>query len=189
MNLRRRKSKTANAPFEIPTYFDPFYLHDSSLTNNSFSGSAAKVVASFEDILEQKIAAIAALGVTFTSSALETNRTWPFVTINKFQQRSASARTLSRSYKFVLVPIVTDENRLDWEEYSVVNSGWLAEGREYQAENDPGTSRNRILALQDGDSVAEHDVVSFTQGESRIADKIFILDEAFSFVADPGVRI
>jgi hypothetical protein len=139
--------------------------------------------------LEQKIAAIAALGVTFTLSALETNRTWPFVTISKFQQRSASARTLSGSYSFGLVPIVSDENRLDWEEYSVANSGWLAEGRQYQAEKELGTSRNRMLALQDGDSAAEDDVVSFTQGESSIADKIFILGEAFSFVADPGVRI
>jgi hypothetical protein len=77
---------------------------------------------------------------------------------------------------------------LDWEEYSVANSGWMAEGREYQAQIDVGTSRNRMLALQDGDSVAEDDVVSFTPGESSIADKIFILDEAFSLVADPGVR-
>jgi hypothetical protein len=133
--------------------------------------------------LEQKIAAIAALGVTFTLSALETNRTWPFVTMNKFQQRSASARTLSGSYSFGLVPIVTDENRLDWEAYSVANRGWLEEGLEYQAERGLGTSSNRMLALQDVE-----DVVSFTQGESSIADKIFTFNETFSVLPDPGVR-
>jgi hypothetical protein len=139
--------------------------------------------------LEQKVAAIAAHGITIALSALETNRTWPFVTISKFQERSASARTLSGSYHFDFVPIVTDEDRLDWEEYSVANRGWLEEGREYQTEKGLGTSWKRLLALQEGDSVAEDDVVTFTQGKSSIADKIFTLDETSAVVADPGVRV
>ncbi len=138
--------------------------------------------------MEQKIAAIAAHGITIALSALETNRTWPFVTISKFQERYASARTLSGSYHFDFVPIVTDENRLDWEEYSVANRGWLEEGREYQADKGLGTSWNRLLELREGDAVTGDDDVRFTPGESSIADKIFTLDETYSVVLDPGVR-
>jgi len=100
-----------------------------------FSGSALRVVKSFEDILQQRIAAIAALGVTITASALETNSTWPFVTVNRFQERSASVRSLSGALFLTLAPIVTDENRAAWEEYAVNNSHWLPEAREYQTKN------------------------------------------------------
>jgi hypothetical protein len=104
----------------------------------SFYGLASRVIQSFEDILEQKIAAIAAFGVTITASAIANNNTWPFVTIDQFQQRSASSRSLSGSYLLQLVPIITDETRLAWEEYSRTNQAWLHEARVYQAEKGIG---------------------------------------------------
>jgi hypothetical protein len=105
----------------------------------SFLGSAATVIASFEGILEEKIAAIAAFGVTITANAVANNSTWPFVTIDQFQQRSASSLSLSGCMFLELAPIVTDENRFAWEEYSVANTWWLTEGRTYQAEKGLGT--------------------------------------------------
>jgi class 3 adenylate cyclase len=88
--------------------------------------------------LQQKIAAIAALGVTFTAFAQHDNLTWPFVTMNDFQQRSASTRSLSGSYYLELIPIVSEEDRGDWESYSLANKGWLDEGRTFQANNEKG---------------------------------------------------
>ena len=127
----------------------------------SFLGSAATVVASFEGILEEKIAAIAAFGVTITANAVANNSTWPFVTIDQFQQRSASSMSLSGCMFLILTPMVTDENRLAWEEYSVANTGWLAEGYEYQAEKglgamvggDPSTIHEQIVTLDESGSV------------------------------------
>ena len=164
-----------------------------------FDGSANKVLVSFQAILEQKIAAIASLGVTFTAYAQSHNETtWPFITLNDFQQRAASARSLSSAYFLELLPIVTDENREAWEHYSVANKGWLSEGRRHQERHDLGAvpshsdegaggqRRHRNLNLNEGQSVTGEVVLSFTEGESSISDKIFSFDENFATVSDPG---
>ena len=36
------------------------------------------------------------------------------------------------------IPIITDDTREAWEEYSVANIGWLTDAREYQAEKGLG---------------------------------------------------
>lgn len=144
------------------------------------------MISNFQDILKQKIAAIAALGVTFTAFAKHENRTWPFVTMNDFQQRSASTRSLSGSYFFELLPIVSDAQREEWEEYSVAQKAWLSEGREYQAQNSLGTPTRRNLQLEDGDGVTGDVVLTFTKGDSSISDKIFTFDENWGVVSDPG---
>ena len=138
----------------------------------SFLGSAATIVASFEGILEEKIAAIAAFGVTMTASAIATNSTWPFVTIDQFQQRSASSGALSGCLYLQITPIVTDDNRFAWEEYSVANAGWLTEGREYQDEK--GLSVDYSL----GNSVG-----------ALISRNIISMDESGAAMVDQGVCI
>ena len=80
-----------------------------------------------------KIAAVAALGVTVTASAVVSNSTWPFVTVDLFQQRAASSRSLSGAYYLQLIPIITNDTRLAWEEYSVANKGWMTDARAFQA--------------------------------------------------------
>ncbi len=117
---------------ETSSRADIFLLH------LSFEGSASRVVQSFENILEQKIAAIAAFGVTITASAVANNNTWPFVTIDQFQQRSASSRSLSGCLFLQMAPIITDDTRAAWEAYAVANQGWLTEARLYQAEKSLG---------------------------------------------------
>ena len=116
----------------------PVSPHPTFLLYASFVGSASRVVHSFENILEEKIAAIAAFGVTITAAAVASNISWPFVTVDQFQQRSASSRSLSGSQYLQLVPIVTDNTRDAWEAYSIANTGWLTEAREYQAEKGLG---------------------------------------------------
>jgi hypothetical protein len=134
----------------------------------SFLGSAATIIASFEGILEEKIAAIAAFGVTITATAVANNSTWPFVTIDQFQQRSASSRSLSGCLYLQISPIVTDEVRETWEEYSVAHIGWLTEGREYQAEKGG-------LGSSGGDPV--------------FSPKVFSMDESGAAMVDQGVSI
>ena len=94
--------------------------------------SASGVVESFASIMVDKIAAVAALGVTITASAVASNSTWPFVTIDQFQQRAVSSRSLSGSYYLQVIPIITDETRVAWEEYAVAHKGWMTEARAFQ---------------------------------------------------------
>ena len=131
-----------------------------------FVGSASRVVQSFENILEQKIAAVAAFGVTITASAVANNVTWPFITVDQFQQRSASSRSLSGSLFLQMAPIITDDTRAAWEAFSVANQGWLTEARLYQAEKGLG-----------------QDVATMV-----INPEISRLDYTDGFYADPGVR-
>lgn len=42
---------------------------------------------------------------------------WPFHTISHFQQRAATSRLLSGSLYMSMPPLVTDQNRMKWEEY------------------------------------------------------------------------
>jgi hypothetical protein len=144
----------------------PHHSH-SSWFGVSFLGSAATIIASFEGIFEEKIAAVAAFGVTITATAMANNSTWPFVTIDQFQQRSASTISLSGCLFLEIAPIVTDENRLAWLEYSLANTGWLTEGREYQAEKGLGSS---------------------VGGDPYINKEIITSDELASISVDPGVR-
>jgi class 3 adenylate cyclase len=141
-----------------------------------YEGHATKVLESFEDIIELKMEALAALGVGLTSYARGQNGTsWPFVTMNDFQQRAASARSLSNALFLQVLPIVSDENRNAWEEYSLQNTGWLAEGRAYQERFGLGNRR-----LQTNTPGKELD---FSTG---IANRIYVADETGSKIVDPG---
>ena len=122
-----------------------------------YDGASTKLIESFEAIVDQKIGALASLSVTFTSFARNENATWPFVVMNDFQQRAATARSLSDSLFLELLvsftvntnsieltsiysresircfqPVVTDETRQEWEKFSVENKKWLDDGRAYQ---------------------------------------------------------
>lgn len=141
-----------------------------------FAGSAAKVTKSFEDILEHKIASIAAFGVTLTAYALDTNSTWPFVTLPNFQQRSASSRSLSGSLFHNVLPIVREEQRLEWEAYVSANNEWIFEARQIQTRNGVAKIFGDI-EYTDGDGVRDQTVIS---------SKIFDF-ETVAFYLDNGV--
>ena len=132
------------------------------------------MIQSFEDILEQKIAAIAAFGVTMTASAQETNSTWPYVTLHDFQQRSASTRSLSGSFFSAVLPIITAATRSDWETYSVANKWWLREGREYQVNK--GLGNKEQLGW------------NITDAGTHQSPSVYAIDDNFSISTDLGVR-
>ena len=134
---------------------------------------------------------MAGLGVSCTAYARSVNAEWPFVTMNDFQQRSASARSLSGALFMELLPIVTGENRPAWEEYAVANKGWLDEGRDYQKSigmdlfaTAEGDTNHRSLSSNET-AEADPTVLNFVLGESGdspIADKIWRFGEDWSTV-------
>ena len=156
----------------------------------SFERSAAKVLSSFNAILEEKIAAVAELGVTLISFATYENQSWPFVTVNDFQQRSASTRGLSDAYFLELLPIVRDEERGQWEAYSIAHKAWLSEGRAYQANHGfpptPNANNRSRTLTENGDAVAGDVVIAMTEGKSSISEKISSFDDNGVLASDPG---
>lgn len=67
-----------------------------------------------------------------TAYANRTSSTWPFVTLNDFQERAASVRSLSEALMVGMIPVIEKENLNAWGSYSLANKSWLDEGRAYQ---------------------------------------------------------
>ena len=65
------------------------------------------------------------------SFALETNSTWPFVTVSSFEARHADFLQLTRASELILVPLVTEEDKSRWENYSVSKQEWIQESFDF----------------------------------------------------------
>jgi hypothetical protein len=91
-----------------------------------YEKSAEKVLEAFEGIFE-KIITINSIGVATTAIGLDQKDIkWPFHTISSFQQRAATARLVSGALFVSINPIVTDFDRLKWEEHVANTSGdWM----------------------------------------------------------------
>jgi class 3 adenylate cyclase len=87
-----------------------------------YDESVIKVITAFEEA-GQKLAAISSLSVAATSYARSQPYTaWPFVTLNDFQQRAANIRELSNTLFLSIIPVISEEDRPAWEDYSIKNT-------------------------------------------------------------------
>lgn len=94
--------------------------------NTQWNGSAEKIVEAFQGIVKQKIGAISSVGVANIAHGVDHNRTWPFVTLSSFQQRSSTARKLSDALFICMNPFVHETERAEWEKYVVSSdSYWM----------------------------------------------------------------
>ena len=67
-----------------------------------------------------------------TTYALGTGATWPFVTLPRFEAQGSLARNQSNAgYIIALQPLVTQENLIAWENYSIAHQGWVQESLDY----------------------------------------------------------
>lgn len=86
-----------------------------------FESHAQKVIESFHDAVEQRLGAIGMLSDSITSYAHDVNAQFPFVTVSDFAVRGANLRIRAGSLIVHWAPIVTDDNRDEWEEYALEN--------------------------------------------------------------------
>jgi hypothetical protein len=112
-----------------------------------FGGAAEQVADAFEAIVQEKMGAISALALAAIAHGVDHTREWPFVTLSSFQQRSLTARSLSKVLFVSIAPVVTDADKAEWEEFVVgEDATWIQEGYDYQEEaglyafNEAGTS-------------------------------------------------
>jgi hypothetical protein len=86
-----------------------------------YYGAAAKITTSIGTVID-KIDMINAVGMAATIQGMneDLNTTyWPFVTLPSFEQRVASAKASSGALLMSLMPIVSENDRDEWEFYSV----------------------------------------------------------------------
>ena len=121
----------------------------------AFHDEAARVVEAFRINADTRVGAIEVFAMTITSHAQFANQTWPFVTLPDFERRGMATSALAQVMSIIMVPLVTDETREAWEEYSVANQGWLAEderrsGRDGWLGRVPCLPGSRICSEYDG---------------------------------------
>jgi hypothetical protein len=80
--------------------------------------------------------AAGSLVVAIVAEGIALHRGWPFVTLSAFQERAATVMRLSQALYIGMNPLVTDEQREAWENYTMTDPDrdWYKEGHEYQQE-------------------------------------------------------
>jgi hypothetical protein len=113
------------------------------------------------------------------------NTSWPFVTIDAFQEKTASTRILSDVLHIMLLPIVTVDQKRAWERYSVANSQWYTDGVAYQEATRTNTNGTRRLVGDEThqDNMTAEDV----EDDAFDLFKPYIFDYSPSFTAEPAV--
>jgi len=100
-----------------------------------YAGAAEKIMEAFRGIMNQRFGAISSLGVATIAHGVDHFRPWPLTTLSSFQQRSSTAKDLSKALFLSLNPYVKEIDRSKWEEYVVSeDSYWIEQGLEYQKE-------------------------------------------------------
>ena len=112
---------------------------------NAFTEQATQVLQQFQINAQRRVGAIENLASSITSHARHTNSTWPNVTLPDFERRAGLvANELAKVMSIILVPVVTDSNRNEWEEYSVNNQDWFQEGMEVGNNGDSNRRQRRL---------------------------------------------
>jgi class 3 adenylate cyclase len=103
-----------------------------------------KIMHAFEINLRDTIGALDNLALSTSTLVSTLDQTWPFVVTPDFELRGSSTRQMARSVHVSLLPLVDAEKRLQWEQFSIDNAAWVAEG----ASAGDGTDISRVISPQ-----------------------------------------
>jgi len=90
-----------------------------------YYAQADKVIESFHTSVEEFLGSFDALSASITSYARDSGSVFPNVTVSDFEIRGGSARILAQGTFVQYMPLVTDDTRKGWEEYSTRSQGHL----------------------------------------------------------------
>ena len=98
----------------------------------SFQQDALKVLEAIRNSIDNTLMPLDNLAVALVSHAKANNLTWPFVTLDDFGIRIAKVLPLTDAIFITVLPAVTPENRLQWENYTHTHHGWIDEALHIQ---------------------------------------------------------
>lgn len=116
-----------------------FYLRASEYQafQAHFEDAAYKVLEAMGSSLDDTFGAFDALAVSMVAHAHGTNQNWPMVTVPNFGLGASKMLSLSEMKMVASLPLVTAENRLAWEAYSLQHGqAWVDENMDLM-ETDP----------------------------------------------------
>jgi hypothetical protein len=95
-----------------------------------YKANAHRIIGSFHDAVERRLGAINSMATAITSYALDTKQAFPFVTVPHFEIRGSDLRVRANTIFVQWMPLVTDETRTAWEEYTLTNRAQIDEAFE-----------------------------------------------------------
>ena len=92
-----------------------------------YQANAERIIESFHDAVECRLGAINSMATSITSYSLDAKQTFPFVTIPNFEIRGSDLRVQADATSILWLPLVTDETRVAWEEFALINRSQMDE--------------------------------------------------------------
>jgi hypothetical protein len=100
----------------------------------TFSEFSQLIIDTVQTNAQNRLEAVGALAAQIQAYAINSNSTWPFVTLPFFEEHVNVMKSLTDAYGILLFPVVSDYLRADWERYSLENSHWVNESFATQME-------------------------------------------------------
>ncbi|CAB9521876.1 stable enterotoxin receptor [Seminavis robusta] len=92
---------------------------------DTFEEYTEQIISTVHRNAQSKLEAVGAIALQIQAYAITEGKTWPNVTVPFFEEHIMATQSLTDAYGVQLFPVVTNETRAAWEEYSVENRGWL----------------------------------------------------------------
>jgi hypothetical protein len=136
----------------------------------------------FHHIAEERLGAVSSLTVAATAHGIDHHNDWPFMTLSWFQHRALTTRTLSGALLLTINPLVTEDKREQWENYSFYSedSLWHQEGLEYEEE----LHYDQYNLKLDSKDVVQRVTTETDLKLTGLANHIFTLDDKGDAIID-----
>lgn len=115
--------------------------HEVSEFEETFGQYSQQIINTVQVNVQNKLEAIGALALQIQAYAINHNESWPFVTMPFFEEHVMASKSLIDAYGVLLFPIVQQEQRKEWEKYSVEHIGWM---------NDSYAAQRHVYDGEDG---------------------------------------
>jgi hypothetical protein len=93
---------------------------------HTFHENAELILRAIRKNFALTLGAVDAMAFNMVSSARSSGEDWPFVTIPDFGVRAAKVLALSEVAVLAVHPLVSDEEREQWENYTASNNNWVS---------------------------------------------------------------
>jgi hypothetical protein len=100
------------------------------LYDYQFEDFAAEIVDISHFEAQNIYGTIESFATTLTAFAIETDAEWPLVDIPHFELRGQLSNEISKAPMISYSPLVTVENRADWEDHAFAEQGWAGSRRD-----------------------------------------------------------
>jgi len=136
----------------------------SSITNPAafdlqFLGIAKEIKDVSEFTAVQAFSVIETLSITFTAFVLSNSEEqWPLVSMPNFEKQVGEIGDIFRAESIFFAPLIKENEKKSWEDYSIANQGWIEEGLRLRGlpDVDPGLISDVIYGFAENRTAHEH---------------------------------